>query len=633
MIIGPVFTREAAVTPRRTKLYVYRSVYVAGLFLLMCTAWLVMAGTQIITTVGDMARFGANLFQVLAPLQLFLVMFFAAFTSAGAVAQEKDRKTLILLLMTRLNNSELVLGKLLASLLPIFVLVLAAFPLFMATLLFGGVTAWQVVQVFAVTVMSALVAGSIGSFIALWREKTFQTLSLTAMAIVIWLGVSQLVYTGALFDEALGMTARGWGLGLSPVLAVLEAAQPFPSEIAGLTLPGGPVALFLVLMGLLVLAINGLAIGLVRVWNPSREARRGKTEEAEATASIWGAEHDEALHEGALAGETASGKPTPSVADRKREGHVDSKRKEQSAEVPHRHVWDNPVLWRETQTWAYGRKVLIIKVMYLLLAACAAAFLYQLVQSGEAVVRGDDLGTAVPPTAWGLVPLYLISVIIINALAVTAITNERDGQALDLLLVTDLSPREFIFGKLGGVLWVTREMLVAPIAITFYLLYAEVMSPISLFYAVGGLLVIDVFVAMLGLHCGMIYANSRTAIGVSMGTVFFLFLGVITCVLLMISFTESFQFQLFPFLGFIAGGGLGLYVAIGYRNPSPAMTAAAFAVPLATFYAIVTFLLEKGFEVFLVTAMAYGFTTLAMLIPALFDLDIEVGRRAGQDDD
>ena len=35
----------------------------------------------------------------------------------------------------------------------------------------------------------------------------------------------------------------------------------------------------------------------------------------------------------------------------------------------------------------------------------------------------------------------------------------------------------------------------------------------------------NIFVASLGVHCGMTYANSRTAIGVSLGTVFFLFSG------------------------------------------------------------------------------------------------------------
>ena len=632
MFIGPVFTREAAVTPRRSKFYVYRAVYVAALFLLMCTAWLVLAGTQVIASVGDMARFGASIFQILAPIQLCLVIFFAAFSAAGAVAQEKDRKTLILLLMTRLNNSELVLGKMFASLISVFALIMAATPVFCALFLFGGVSAAQVVRVLIVTFISALAAGTIGSTMALWREKTFQTLALTAMLIMVLLGVSWLVADRFFFDRALGISAAQWGTAMNPIWAVLEAANPFPASAGNLAPIGGVIGLHVLIMTGGIVLLNGIAIALVRVWNPSRETRRGKDMEAQQQEeSIWGAEHDMArIDEASSENETTQ----PATARRDNEslraGHVDARTTE--VKKDHRTVWENPILWRETQTWAYGRKVLIIKFVYLLLAAAAGYLLYDMVASGTAVYRGDQLGTTIPPIAWPMVPLFLISLVIVNALAVTSVTNERDGQALDLLLVTDISPKEFTFGKLWGVMWVTREMILAPLAITGYLWFAGAMNVESFLYVSLGLAVMYFFVTMLGLHCGMVYANSRTAIGVSLGTVFFLFLGVITCILLMISFTESFTFQLFPFLGFIAGGGMGLYVAIGYRNPSPAITFAAFTVPVGTFAAIVNFLLGKGMEVFIVIALAYAFTFVAMLIPAISDFDIEVGRRSGTDD-
>ncbi|MEW4452675.1 ABC transporter permease [Bremerella sp. JC817] len=624
MFIGPVFTREAAVTPRRSKFYVYRAVYVAALFLLMCTAWLVLAGTQVIASVGDMARFGASIFHILAPIQLCLVIFFAAFSAAGAVAQEKDRKTLILLLMTRLNNSELVLGKMLASLINVFALIMAAAPVFCALFLFGGVSTGQVLRVLLVTFITALAAGSIGSTIALWREKTFQTLALTAMLITVLLGFSVVVSQRVLFDRLFGISAAQWGTAMNPIWAVMEAANPFPSSAGNLAAIGGIIGLHVVIMTIGIVVMNGIAIALVRVWNPSRETRRGKDMEAQQLEeSIWGAEHDMAKID-AAASQNASN-------EKLRSGHVDARTTE--VKQDHRKVWENPILWRETQTWAYGRKVLIIKFVYLMLAAAATYMLYAMVASGTAVYRGDQLGTTIPPIAWGVVPLYLISLVIVNALAVTSVTNERDGQALDLLLVTDLTPKEFTFGKLWGVMWVTREMILAPLLVTGYLWFAGAMQLDSFLFLFAGLTVMNFFVTMLGLHCGMTYANSRTAIGVSLGTVFFLFLGVITCILLMISFTESFHFQLFPFLGFVAGGGLGLYVAIGHRNPSPAILMATLLLPGISFFAIVSFLLGKGFEVAIATAVAYGFTTIAMMIPALSDFDIEVGRRSGNDED
>src|SRR5437764_9351137 len=138
MLIGPIFSRELVTAPRRPQHFLYRGVYGTALFVLTCTAWLVLAGTQLIRSVGDMAKFGSILFFILAPLQLALLTFLAALRAASSVAQEKDKRTLILLLMTRLSNHELVLGKLLASLLDVLVLLATASPHVILQPLSGG---------------------------------------------------------------------------------------------------------------------------------------------------------------------------------------------------------------------------------------------------------------------------------------------------------------------------------------------------------------------------------------------------------------------------------------------------------------------------------------------------------------
>ena len=153
MLVGPIFTREAIVAPRRTRHYILRTVYAGLLLLLICTAWMILAGTQIIRNVGDMARFGSILFQILAPLQLALLSFLSAIQAASSIAVEKDRQTLILLLMSRLSNSELVLGKLFSSLLGVGVMMLTSLPIFMLIVLFGGTSFEQVGWTFAVTVV------------------------------------------------------------------------------------------------------------------------------------------------------------------------------------------------------------------------------------------------------------------------------------------------------------------------------------------------------------------------------------------------------------------------------------------------------------------------------------------------
>ena len=53
-----------------------------------------------------------------------------------------------------------------------------------------------------------------------------------------------------------------------------------------------------------------------------------------------------------------------------RAGHVDARVRQ--IDERSRQVWDNPVLWREMCTWAYGKKVLVIKAVYWLFVVMAA---------------------------------------------------------------------------------------------------------------------------------------------------------------------------------------------------------------------------------------------------------------------
>src|SRR6185295_14825227 len=112
---------------------------------------------------------------------------------------------------------------------------------------------------------------------------------------------------------------------------------------------------------------------------------------------------------------------------------------------------------------------------------------------------------------------------------------------------------------------------------------------------------------------------------------FFLFIGIATCMRMMIAFSGSFSVQLQPFLAFMGGGWVGLYLALGSRNHSPAIGIASFLCPFATFYAITSFLLQNYLAAFLVVEFTYGFATAAMLIPAIFEFDLATGRTTAEE--
>jgi hypothetical protein len=279
-------------------------------------------------------------------------------------------------------------------------------------------------------------------------------------------------------------------------------------------------------------------------------------------------------------------------------------------------VWDNPVLWREVCTWAYGRKVIVVRLVYLALFAATVW--------GVLAALGTISGMTELPMI--LLPLFVLSLVLVNALAVTSITTERDLGALDLLLVTDITPQEFILGKLGGVFYVTKEIVLLPLALCVYLWWAGALSLEQLAYLAGGLALMNFFVATLGVHAGLAYTNSRSAVAVSLGTVFFLFVGVATCMRIMVSFSGTYELQLAPFLAFMIGGSAGLFAALGSRNPSQAIGLASLLLPVLTFVAITGFLQGETLGVFLIVAFTYGLTTAAMLVPAISEFDVATGR-------
>ena len=555
-MLGAVFEREVQAVPRARGLFVARAVYCGALLGIVATCWLVVTGTQAVTTAGDTARFGATLLRILAPLQLSLAMLAAAMTSTVAVTSEKDRRTLELLLISRLSDGQLVLGKLAGSLLRVMLLLLAAVPVFVIASLFGGVTMPQLVRLFVVTVAAALAAASVATCIAFWKDTTFQALAITTFALVAWVAIGEVVA---------GRFGASVGAQVSPARAVFAAITP----------TGGNTLLpFLAVAAALIVAANVVAVSRVRAWNTTQELRRQPEAAGGAARAV-------------------------------------------SAKRPSRVVWDNPVLWREICTRAHGKALLLVRLAWLLLFAAAVAGIVAEARRP----RPDGLAVAV-----AVVPMALASLLAVAAMAVTSITPERDRGALDVLLVTDLEPSEFVWGKLFGVLTAAREIVLLPLVLCGALAATRITTIENAIYMALGLAVLLFFAAVLGLHAGLSHASSRRAIAVALGTVAFLFVGVSTAMRIMVAFGSSFELQLAPFLAVIVGGAIGLYAALSARNPSPAIGWASALLPALTFVAITGFLQGNALQVFLVAAAAYGFATLAMLVPAIGAFDLLTGR-------
>ncbi len=638
MFAGPIIAREVLTAPRPWRYYISRASFSCFLFILMWTAWQSIIGWQTIRELGVLARFGGILYWMFAMLQLTLMLFFAPLFTAATVSYEKDRRTFTLLLMTDLSDLEIVLGKLVAGLLNVLTILAASVGLMMICTLFGGISFAQVTNLFLVTAASGVAGGALGLLIALWRDRTFQSISLTILLVTFSVTGVEALAIAFPNVELLGVPLIEV---LNPYRAMIAVLYPRPEQIGMVVRTTSVVYVACRLTFAAVLVAFGTY--MLRKWNPGqnepRELREDEAievveelieiEEAETvaigagTGSIGG--DSRGLPSYASASRSSGLDPEPPVGADREPGpttglHVPRRthRRIASGPKPYREAWANPILWRELMTRAYGTRPLIVKGCYVLLFALGMLLFYYFGQGRE-----NPLATGL-----ALIPvgLTILSLILVNAQGVTALTSERDTGALDLLLVTELSPKEFIYGKLYGILYNSKEMIALPILTAMAMVFLGYLSVESLVFFVLDFLLLCHFSAMLGLHSAITYVSSRTAVANSLGTIFFLMVGILLCSFLIALSDREFGRQLLSFMIFIGAGSVALFGSMGARNPSNAIALVAVLTPFWTFYCIISLLNHDNMAAFLVSMGVYGFALLAMLVPAVGDFDIALGR-------
>ena len=233
--MSPAILRNLAVLTKefRTRMRGRRAAVVITVYLLLLSgvAGLMLYGQQQELQSGLTLRtaptVGFQLFTTLSLFQLFLVVFIVPGLTGAAIAGERDRQTLDLVLSTQVPSLWIVLGKLLASLSYVFLLMLAALPLFSLVFLFGGVSPGQVVLAFAISLASALTLGSIGVLISvLVRRGQIATVLTYAVAFLLLVGTTMLsVFMASTSSGTIPVEVVS-PLVLNPLAALASATAP-----------------------------------------------------------------------------------------------------------------------------------------------------------------------------------------------------------------------------------------------------------------------------------------------------------------------------------------------------------------------------------------------------------------------
>jgi ABC-type transport system involved in multi-copper enzyme maturation permease subunit len=189
LLENPVLQRELLVNLRMNRAFFLLLFYVAMLGLVVLAAW---PASQKLDLVGrsEEARRLVNMFFL---GQYVLMSLIAPSFAAGAISGEKERKTYEMLLASPMRPMAIVVGKLLASLSHLGVLVFCSLPIVMLCLPLGGTSLYEVLATYLAMTASVIAFGMISLACGSYFTRT------AASLVVSYLIILPLALVGVLF--------------------------------------------------------------------------------------------------------------------------------------------------------------------------------------------------------------------------------------------------------------------------------------------------------------------------------------------------------------------------------------------------------------------------------------------------
>jgi ABC-type transport system involved in multi-copper enzyme maturation permease subunit len=180
LLENPVLQRELLVNLRMPRAFVLLFCYVALLGAVVLIAWPQERQLDL-TTNPEAAKRLVNLFFL---GQYLLASLMAPSFAAGAITGEKERKSYEMLLASPLRPSAVVLGKLLASMSHLALLIVASLPIIVLCLPLGGVSVYEVLAAYLGLICSVVTFGMISLACSSYFGRTVSALLVSYMTIL-----------------------------------------------------------------------------------------------------------------------------------------------------------------------------------------------------------------------------------------------------------------------------------------------------------------------------------------------------------------------------------------------------------------------------------------------------------------
>ena len=187
MLMGPIFRAELLRTARRGRYYVLRAGYASVLLLLFWSGYQAAFGGSSVVSIARVAEYAETTFITFAIVQLATVLVMVPPFFGGAIADEKQRKTLHYLMASQLSGAEIVADKVLGRLPHLAVMMAIALPIVSIMGLIGGVSPEQIAVVYIGTASTCMFAVGLTVLLSTLVRRVRQAVILAYFFIFGWM--------------------------------------------------------------------------------------------------------------------------------------------------------------------------------------------------------------------------------------------------------------------------------------------------------------------------------------------------------------------------------------------------------------------------------------------------------------
>jgi ABC-type transport system involved in multi-copper enzyme maturation permease subunit len=241
--INPVLSRELKERMRGRRAAIIITIYLLVLCGILALTYEASSSNNVdpfgAPAATQVAALGRGIFEWLLFFMLLLILFLVPAQTAGAIAGERERQTLVPLQITLLRPRSILLGKVGASMAFLLLLVVATLPLLSISYLVGGVTILQVLGGLGIVVAAGVALGAMCAAISTFAKRV-QTATVLSYGLSLALAVGTFVVYGAaaIVDQSRGTDQANPPaelLLLNPVVAVADAVGGSSSSGFGVT--------------------------------------------------------------------------------------------------------------------------------------------------------------------------------------------------------------------------------------------------------------------------------------------------------------------------------------------------------------------------------------------------------------